>query len=496
MSNVAKARLCSHFLSKCSQSPSAIICDLDLRSDRQARLDEWLKREVRSFKSGKTLNEFIREICTQTGWKRWDGSFPITLHEFPIIGNFFCETHEDDWERHRSPPLLSPTLSELKNRVEVLDEVFRRMKINRRELDEGACRRLLHGFDSKCGKEDADAIIENLDLKSNRTSRLNAWMAGHKLAAPFSRCKTLVSWYDDAFTGLDLSHYNGYFGSHPSSSKFATKVLGTYFSREPVKSLEISWKEIKENIMLMAKVVECCSLLQTRDARSREAKLRLFYHLSECKSDKLTAEEIVSDLDLHGDRVARLDAWLLDEARLNAFPSTTHVRAFLNSLSSSSCESGQNPIAGDFFMSTTPGQPQSSIEPRFSAMQSMLTCLDGILALCPALSASAKQRLCAGLGRKSEHRKSLASDSAFLPSLPKIIEDLDLRDDRVARMDAWLKQSSEEGARGQLAFKTSSEVRVHRSSRVCFFRMIAGNSRLSLLSVFHPSNDTDRGVDR
>ena len=70
------------------------------------------------------------------------------------------------------------------------------------------------------------------------------------------------------------------------------------------------------------------------------------------------------------------------------------VRAFLNSLSSSSCESGQNPIAGDFFMSTTPGQPQSSIEPRFSA-KSMLTCLDDMMALCPCSHTSvvSKNRL-------------------------------------------------------------------------------------------------------
>ena len=216
--------------------------------------------------------------------------------------------------------------------------------------------------------------------------------------------------------------------------------------------------------MLIAKVVGCCSLLKERNARSREAKLALFHNLSDCKSKKFTAEEVVSELDLHGDRVARLDAWLQDEAKLKAFETTAQVRAFLNSLSGFSCESGQHPIACNFFRTTAPGQPQNPIKPRFSRMKNLLKCFDGILALCPTLSAPAKQRLCSGFSRSSDLWKGLKTESDPKPYLPKVIQELDLRDDRVARMDAWLKHSPQ-GA--TLAFKTSSEVKMHQAYRGC-----------------------------
>jgi len=183
-----------------------------------------------------------------------------------------------------------------------------------------------------------------------------------------------------------------------------------------------------------------------------------------------------------GDRVARLEAWL-QGAQLHSFKSVNDVTSFLDSFVAPHglqvpCTLRRHSIASSFFC--TGVVDDLSMETTFSGMQKMLELFDGILELFEdtalrrheletvgigllpigcSLSAAAKRRLVLGFGRERcnwkqsfwDYRERLQKGESFQPA--EIVEALDLRFDRLARLDAWLS------AANLAAFKVSSEVR-------------------------------------
>ena len=166
-----------------------------------------------------------------------------------------------------------------------------------------------------------------------------------------------------------------------------------------------------------------------------------------------------------GDRVARLEEWL-QGARLHWFRNTKDVTTFLDSLEAQpSCTLQENHSVASNFFYPKDGitlKLQLNMRTSFSVMQKMLVLFDGILQLFEgSLSAAAKTRLLVGFNQKSynyfqttesfaQYRKRLVSGEVLDPAT--LVDDLDLRFDRVARLDAWLS------AANLASFKVSSQV--------------------------------------
>ena len=89
----------------------------------------------------------------------------------------------------------------------------------------------------------------------------------------------------------------------------------------------------------------------------------------------------------------------------------------------------------------------------FSMIKKKLVGFDKILHICPSLSTLAKIRIfhSFGKGRDSMKYSKILEEGNLDPA--RVVADLDLRDSRVADLDAWL------GVANLSSFKTSMEVR-------------------------------------
>ena len=142
------------------------------------------------------------------------------------------------------------------------------------------------------------------------------------------------------------------------------------------------------------------------------------------------------------------------------------VTTFLDSLEvQPSCTLQENHSVASNFFYPKDGitlKLQLNMKTSFSVMQKMLVLFDGILQLFEgSLSAAAKTRLLVGFNQKSynyfqttesfaQYRKRLVSGEVLDPAT--LVDDLDLRFDRVARLDAWLSVAN------LASFKVSSQV--------------------------------------
>jgi hypothetical protein len=244
--------------------------------------------------------------------------------------------------------------------------------------------------------------------------------------------------------------------------------VGQYFSDKP-QELGISYVDIQRNIRLLQQIVQLYPLLNTKPGTSESflAKLRLFYNFKTHRNSDPAV--VVEDLVVaDGDRIQQLDLWLA-HAQLASFKTSTAVFEFFNSLPSqkhqnSSINYGTNVITSDFFTKTPPSPSRSPLNPNesyemartkttFSRIQKMLVGFDKILQICPSLSTLAKIRIfhSFGKGRDSMKYSKILEEGNLDPA--RVVADLDLRDGRVADLDAWL------GVANLSSFKTSMEVR-------------------------------------
>jgi hypothetical protein len=109
----------------------------------------------------------------------------------------------------------------------------------------------------------------------------------------------------------------------------------------------------------------------------------------------------------------------------------------------------------------------------FSMIKKMLVGFDKILQICPSLSTLAKIRIfhSFGKGRDSMKYSKILEEGNLDPA--RVVADLDLRDGRVADLDAWL------GVANLSSFKTSMEVRA-TSQYTCIALLCSLSFSLSL----------------
>ena len=173
------------------------------------------------------------------------------------------------------------------------------------------------------------------------------------------------------------------------------------------------------------------------------------------------------------------------------------VTTFLDSLEvQPSCTLQENHSVASNFFYPKDGitlKLQLNMKTSFSVMQKMLVLFDGILQLFEgSLSAAAKTRLLFGFKQNADnysnktfaqYRKQLVSGEVLDPAT--LVDDLDLRFDRVARLDAWLS------AANLASFKVSSQVCSFICS-TCLLQALPGRSwtmctcARALLNLFSP----------
>jgi len=116
----------------------------------------------------------------------------------------------------------------------------------------------------------------------------------------------------------------------------------------------------------------------------------------------------------------------------------------------------------------------------FSMIKKMLVGFDEILQICPSLSTLAKIRILHsfGKGRDSMEYRKILEEGNLDPA--RVVADLDLRDGRVADLDAWL------GVANLSSFKTSMEVHATSQHMHCAFvlSLSLSLSRFLLLEPF------------
>ena len=487
MAVVPKLRLCTNFEGLETSSPTAIVCDLDLKDDRTERLAQWLKGQdfkVIKTKTGKALLKWIETVISnsltaqQVARSNYYGKQYRT-----ILGNFF---DIEDLTKIKGYPkkALDLSFSTVKANMALLDKLFQTLSFSKlTDLSQEASLRLFKSFKCYCSK-DVETIIADLDLANDRKQRLDAWMHQEfglcrPCCLPFANCLNLLEWLDDAFEWAEKEVFAGDYryyifqrikastSSRDGTGAVPSTVVGQYFSDKP-QELGISYADIQQNIRLLQQIVQLYPLLNTKPgtAESFLAKLRLFYHFKTHRNSDPAV--VVEDLVVaDGDRIQQLDLWLA-HAQLASFKTSTAVFEFFNSLppqnhQNSIINFGTNMITSDFFEKTPPSPSRSPIQnaffemvgtkTTFSMIKKMLVGFDKILQICPSLSTLAKIRILHsfGKGRDSMDYRKILEEGNLDPA--RVVADLDLRDGRVADLDAWL------GVANLSSFKTSMEVR-------------------------------------
>ena len=287
MPAVAKLRLCSDFKRHADKAAADIVSDVDLKDHRLKKLDKWLDTKNFVIKSGKQLLQWIKN-------GRSSGYESSAYQSYPLVQDFF---HMPEILGYRGQTIkLTKTLAELKADCRWLHALFRALK--KKELDAlnpVAARRLIEDFRKRPSTrlEPATAIVE-LDLRCNRKTRLDHFMASRNLPPPFSNCEELLEWHEDAFVGK--VHYGSPYKAIANSSYAGSSVLvGRYFEEKPV-DLAISFVKVTANIELLAKLVGIAPELKASTPEARDAKLRLFKHFESYRESPV--ETTIVDLDL------------------------------------------------------------------------------------------------------------------------------------------------------------------------------------------------------
>lgn len=204
--------------------------------------------------------------------------------------------------------------------------------------------------------------------------------------------------------------------------------------------LHVTFSKLQANFGVLDGICQAMSLSHLLEL-GQEASCRLFYGWEGCREQDVAM--IISDLDLRNDRKQRLNKWLRKANLLSPFANCSALLEWLNHPFShdvaeyhvASCYlrkadsptgPNQSQFAGNFFCATP-----TELGITFAEMKENILLFDQLSRLCPldentAESKEAKLRLFKNL---KDYRLCLPAD---------IVSDLDLTNNRVSRLDAWL----------------------------------------------------------
>ena len=174
---------------------------------------------------------------------------------------------------------------------------------------------------------------------------------------------------------------------------------------------------------------------EKEELEAKEAEERRLEKVAEMEAKRVAARD---------ERVAKLDAWLKECAKDPnfIFPHSSALARFLAHATEDGrpCpfnlkgeyESGENSVVQDFFMANAQTSKVSlpKVKKRVALLEEIVRLSDGEAKLLSS-SACAKQRLFWHIDSKDESRAA------------SIVKELNLNDDRVSRLDAWLKTEAQ-----------------------------------------------------
>ena len=174
---------------------------------------------------------------------------------------------------------------------------------------------------------------------------------------------------------------------------------------------------------------------EKEELEAKEAEERRLEKVAEMEAKRVAARD---------ERVAKLDAWLKEcvaEDPTFMFPHSSALSRFLaHAEDGRSCpfdlkgeyESGENLVVHDFFMANSQTSKVSlpKAKKRVALLDEIVRLADGEAKLLSS-SACAKQRLFWHIDSEDESRAA------------NIVKELNLKDDRVSRLDAWLKTEAQ-----------------------------------------------------
>jgi len=282
--------------------------------------------------------------------------------------------------------------------------------------------------------------------RDDRLKRLEKWLKGQKFKV-VSTSKKLLEFveqiqqppgvYDVCHSYRDVNH------SHRNNP-----IVRNFYHESPMinihafsnAKLHVTFSKLQANFGVLDGICQAMSLSHLLEL-GQEASCRLFYGWEGCREQDVAM--IISDLDLRNDRKQRLNKWLRKANLLSPFANCSALLEWLNHPFShdvaeyhvASCYlrkadsptgPNQSQFAGNFFCATP-----TELGITFAEMKENILLFDQLSRLCPldentAESKEAKLRLFKNL---KDYRLCLPAD---------IVSDLDLTNNRVSRLDAWL----------------------------------------------------------